>query len=199
MTRTTRHKIQYAMVWIAALVLAGVAVSSLRDRPVLLLGVGVMFLIPGRLSGFLWRDLYCGRRLLAAGDIEASLQSSQRFISLLAQRPRLRRLWWLSWGIYSRDPKAMALNNVGAVQLNLGRFDEAESAFRESLAADPDYPIPHFNLAVLSTVRGDASAAEEHARTAVKLGYARDAGDRIIHTASALLARIEGHGPTPQS
>lgn len=195
MTRTTRYKLQYLIALATTLVLAGVAVGLLQERPLALVGLALLALIPGRIGGFLWRDLYRGRRLLDAGQFEASLTFSGRFITLLVERPRLRRLWWMAWAIYTRDSKAMAFNNVGAAQLELGRLEEAEAAFREALTADPEYPIPHFNLAVLSTIREDSLAAHEHAGAAMELGYSRDAGDQILHAASTILARIEGRGP----
>lgn len=74
----------------------------------------------------------------------------------------------------------------------------AESALREALDADPGYPLPHFSLAVLFTVRGDALAAEAHAETAVKLGYTRNVTDRIAQTSTGLLARIEARGSGPE-
>ena len=41
--------------------------------------------------------------------------------------------------------------------------------------------------------------AGEHARAAVELGYRRDIGDRVVHAAGAVLARIEGRGPSLDS
>ena len=194
MSRTARYKLQYVLVLGVLMAIAGVAVWSLRTHPLALLGVGVLLMIPGRVSGFVWRDLYRGRRLCEAGQFEASLRCSQRFLETISERPRLRRLWWLAWAFYSRDSKAMALNNIGAAQLELGRLDEAESSLRKALVADSQYPIPHYNLAVLSEVRRDSPAAREHANEAVVLGYERAVSDRIIHAAGALLARIEGRG-----
>jgi len=190
MSRTARYKLQYVISLGILMVVAGVAAWSLRSQPLALLGVAVLFLIPGRVSGLVWRDLYRGRRLLEAGQLEASLLCSQRFVESIRERPRLRGLWWLAFAVYTRDSKAMALNNLGAAQLELGSFDEAESSFREALAADPQYPIPHYNLAVLAEVRGDSPAAREHAAEAVLLGYERAASDRVIQAAGALLARI---------
>lgn len=199
MSRTTRYKLQYLIALAVGLALAGIAIWALRDRPLSLLAMAVLLVIPGRVSGFLYRDLYRGRRLCDAGRFEASLAASRRFISLLTERPRLRRLWWLAWSVYTRDAKAMACNNIGAAQLNLGRLEEAESAFQEALIADPEYPIPHFNLGVLFTIRAESLAAQEHADAAISLGYRRDASDRIADAASALAARIEGRGPGLQA
>ena len=84
MSRTARYKLQYVIVLGVLLAVAGVAIWSLRANPLALLGVGVLFLIPGRLSGFIWRDLYRGRRLFEAGQFEASLPCSQRFVESIS-------------------------------------------------------------------------------------------------------------------
>ena len=199
MTRTTRYKIQYAVA-IGLCVLLAVAVWwQLRDRPMLLVAVAVVCFIPGRLSGGLWRDLYRGRRLHDLGQFEASIEASQRFVRLLKARPNLRRYWWLAWAIYSRDPLAMAHNNIGASQLELGELENAESSLQEALNADPEYPIPHYNLAVLYTIQKQSVKAEEHANSAVRLGYPRNAVDRLLQDVARLLARIEGRGQGPRT
>jgi tetratricopeptide (TPR) repeat protein len=194
-SRTTRYKLQYAVALSLGVAASVMVVVTLRERPTVLIGLGALALVPGRLSGFVWRDLYRGRRLLERGQVEASIEAFGRFLALLAERPRLRRLWWLAFAVYTRDAKAMALNNAGAAHLEFGRFDDAELHFREAIATDPEYPIPHFNLAVLFAVHGEDSEAQEHARRAVELGYTRDAADRAIGVATALLARVEGRGP----
>lgn len=195
MTRTRRYKLQYLAALVLLLVLAASIAWSLRDRPALVVVVGLVLFIPGRLSGFLWRDLYRGRRLIQAGEASAGLESSRNFIQLLAERPGLRGLWWLAWAVYSRDPKAMAFNNVGSAHLNLGQLEAAEAAFREAIQIDPEYPIPYSNLAALCTLRGEPAEAEAHAQRAIALGYSRNAVDRTIQSASSILAEIEGRGP----
>ncbi len=203
MTRTTRYKVEYGVVLLIGLLLAGFIVWSLGEFSLtagaVCIGLGALLLVPGRLSGFLWRDLYRGRRLFNAGEIRASIDASRRFLELLAERPRLRRLWWLAWAVYSRDPKAMALNNVGAAQMHLGRLDEAETTLHEALAVDAEYPLPHFNLAVLHYVRGEREESDRHARRAVDLGFSQDAVDRLADVAGGVLARIEGRGDAATS
>jgi Flp pilus assembly protein TadD len=47
-----------------------------------------------------------------------------------------------------------AWNNLGLIQREAGRFDEAERSFREAMKLKPDYGSPMFNLAVLDRMRG---------------------------------------------
>ena len=199
MTRTTRYKVQYAVAIGLTLLLAAAVWWQFRDQRLMLVAIALVLFIPGRISGGLWRDLYRGRRLHGLGQHEASIESSRRFVRLLRARPYLRRLWWLAWSVYTRDPLAMAQNNIGAAQQELGRLEDAESSFRAALSADPEYPIPHYNLAVLYAMQDHPLKAEEHANSALRLGYPRSAVDRMLHEAAGLLARIEGRGQEPRT
>ena len=44
---------------------------------------------------------------------------------------------------------AAAYNQLGILQREQGRFSEAEQSYLNSIAADPEYPLAYFNLAVL--------------------------------------------------
>ena len=196
MSRTSWRKVQYGVVLGAAAVLGLVLAWRFRHTPAMMFLLAVLFLLPGRLSGWLWRDLYRSLRLHDVGQYEAATQASQAFLDRLGQQPHLRRYWWLAWAVYTRDPKAMALNNLGASQLELGQLADAEESLRRALACDPEYPIPHYNLAVLSSLRQDPVAMQEHANTAIRLGYVRNAADRALATAGRMLASMEGRGQT---
>ena len=195
MTRPTKYKIQYLVIILALSVPAFLLGRSLIGNPLILLAAIILFLVPGRLSGFFWRDFYLGRRLLDAGQLRKSIEAHRRFILLLEQRPWIQRLWWLAWVFYSRSPKAMALNNIGSAYLELGEIDEARKAFLDAIAIDPGYAIPHFNMAVLTTVTGADAEAKSYADQAIELGYSDDVSDRIAAAGASLVASIEGRGP----
>ena len=184
------------MVLGVAAVFATAVVWRFWHQPAVMFLLAGLFLIPGRVSGWLWRDLYRSLRLHDVGQFEAAIQASQAFLDRLGQQPHLRRYWWLAWAVYTRDPMAIALNNLGASQLELGQLADAEESLRRALACDPEYPIPHYNLAVLSSLRQDPVAMQEHANTAIRLGYVRNAADRAIATAGRMLASMEGRGQT---
>lgn len=194
MTRTMLYRLQYVVVFVflAAGVVA-VAQATHWDRRVLLALV-VVLLVPGRLLGVLWRDLYRGRRLLGEGRFQESLRHSRQFLALLERQPWRRGLWWLAWAFYTRDPKAMALNNVGAALIELGDWDAAEEPLRQAAELDAEYPLPHYNLAVIAELRRDEVAMREHAATAVALGFSGGTVDRITEVAAGILARVEGRG-----
>jgi CRISPR-associated protein Csy1 len=54
-------------------------------------------------------------------------------------------------------------------QLSLERFDDAVRAFNHAIGLDPRYAMPHFNLARVHELRGEADRALASARQAVSL------------------------------
>ena len=58
-------------------------------------------LIPGRILGFLWRDLMRGLRLLNVKEYAASKRHSELFLATLAKKPWLRHAIWLGGGTYT--------------------------------------------------------------------------------------------------
>ena len=58
---------------------------------------------------------------------------------------------------------APAWNQLGILHREHGRFAEAEEAYRQALASDPDYALAHYNLGVLYDLyQGRHAAAVEH-------------------------------------
>ncbi|MEO0559855.1 MAG: hypothetical protein AAF170_16925 [Bacteroidota bacterium] len=195
MKRTTTYKLRYTA---TIVVLVGVVILFLSlvgwSVPALI-GACVMLLIPGRVQGHYYRDLFNGRRALEAGDIDASIFHTEQFLAAVRERPGLKSLIWLGGVIYTADPEAMALNNLGAAHMEAGRLGVAESTFNDALRLDPLYPIPLTNLAVLGEVAGDRAEAERYLREAEDRGYTGGSLDRVIQQSGALLAKVEGGRP----
>ena len=194
MNRTTRYKLGALLVLLALAAGAWWLVGS-GGGLMSLIAFALILMIPGRLQGHFYRDLFRGRRLLAEGKLEASLEHSERFLATVRRRPGLKPLLWLGWSVYTPDVEAMTLNNIGAACLSLGRLEAATKAFEEALRIDPQYPIPFFNLAVVRQVQGDSAEAARLQEKASKLGYTQGSTDRLVQSAQAVLARVEGAGP----
>src|SRR5271154_4394763 len=69
-------------------------------------GVGIGLLVvclfvPGRILGFYWRDLLRGLRLLKTKNYAESKRHSELFLATLQQKPWLKKLIWLGFGVYS--------------------------------------------------------------------------------------------------
>ena len=192
MKRTTQYKLRYAVTFVALAAVVVLILSLIGWTVPALIAASVVLLIPGQVQGHYYRDLFSGRRALEAGDIDASISHTEQFLAAVRERPGLKSLIWLGGVIYTADPEAMALNNLGAAHMEAGRLDAAESAFNDALRVDPLYPIPFTNLAVLSEVAGNRAEAERYLREAEECGYTGGSIDRVIQQSGALLAKIEG-------
>ena len=194
MNRTQRYKIAYAVAMVCAIAFAIYVLVSFRDRVWVALVVALVFLIPGRFQGFFYRDFYRGRRLLDGKQSAEAIPHFETFLSSIYAAPWLRHLLWLQFSVYTPNVEAMTLNNIGAAQLNLGRLGEAEESLRRALAIDQLYAIPHYNLAVVHSLRGQQELAEQASAEAVRLGFVQSKMDTVLSHAQSLLAHVEGRG-----
>jgi Tfp pilus assembly protein PilF len=94
-------------------------------------------------------------------------------------------LQWLWLGLYTSDPVALALNNIGACQIGLHELDQALETLGRALQRDPKYAVPHVNLALICRLRNDTARADVHAQTAMRLGYSEAALDQLLRRAIA--------------
>jgi len=156
----------------------------------------ILLFIPGRIQGLLYRDLFQGQRALAKEQPDTALIHFNKFLERLEAQPWRKWVLWLSWSIYTPSAKAMGLNNVGAALAAKGQIDSAEAAWRQAIAIDPLYSIPHANLAATAAGRGEADLAKNLLSTAATLGYTGGALDRATHRVQQLLAQVESHGPS---
>ncbi len=172
MSRTARYKALY----VASFLVLGTAVAVILlvtgAHPLMLVLAAAILLVPGRVQGHLWRDFFRGRRLLAEGRAGESVPYFTRFLDQLANRPWLKKLIWLSWGMYTRDIEVMARTNLGAAHMFLGEIEVAEN----------------------HKVRGEDASATEAFKKARALGYAGDVSDKFVRAVGEAFARFEGRG-----
>ena len=88
----------------------------------------------------------------------------------------------------------MTLNNSGSALINLGRLDDARASLQQALTIDPEYAVPHFNLAVVAAAEDNRDKAVDELKTAESLGFRRTQIDHVIQLAQQALASIEGRG-----
>jgi tetratricopeptide (TPR) repeat protein len=177
-----------------AVALALLLLITLKDRMWLAFLIAIVFLIPGRLQGFFYREFFRGRRLMDGNQSSEAIVHLESFLAKLRNAPWQRHLLWLQFSVYTPSVEAMTLNNIGAAQLNLGQLDEAEDTLQRALVIDPLYSLPHYNLAVMHSVRGHQDQAEHSVKEAARLGYVESKLDKVLTHAQSLLARIEGRG-----
>jgi len=164
MSRPTRNRLAFAAFWVACLVLGNVLPGTVRLPFIVLLLAAAAF------SYAVSREFFAGRRALKKKRWVDAIQSFQAFEQELQRSEWKRRFSWLAAGIYTRDPVAIARNNIGVVHLENGKLDLADASFRSALERDRDYAVPHLNLAVVAAKRGDRSAMEASLTEAQRLG-----------------------------
>lgn len=196
MNRTTRLKLLYliALLALGSATFATVATLYKRGEVIAVALVVLLLVVPGRVQGFFFRDLFKGRRLLQMNRPREALTHLHAFATHVRQRRRQKRLIWLAGSIYTTDVEAMTWNNIGVACANLRSWDEAKAAAAEALRLDEEYPLPHMVLAQISLVEGDRKAAEHHLRRATALGYRATSLDQLVHNMQGLLAKVEGQG-----
>jgi tetratricopeptide (TPR) repeat protein len=196
MTRTTRFKLLYLAELVALGAVAGVVIflAPEEKRTVAMVLLALLLFIPGRIQGVILREHFRGRRLADLGRFEESVRESEAFLARVAREPWRKKAVWLAGVAYSPDIEAMTLNNLGFAALHLGQLEKAEQSFQRALALDPQYPLPHVNLAVLWSVKGDEAASQRHFAEAARLGYRATTFDAVVRRAQAVVATVEGRG-----
>ncbi len=86
-------------------------------------------------------------------------------------------------------------NNLGLLQMKLGKLDEARATFQECIKVQPKYPDAHYHLGEIWQKKGDLDAAIEEYETATRLNpnyfeAQRDLGLAIYEKASSGLTDI---------
>jgi tetratricopeptide (TPR) repeat protein len=194
MSRTTLYKgIYFGMAVVAGAISLAILLHY-HFSPTAIVAVVVALLLPGRILGYFWRDLLRGLRLLNAREFTASKICSQRFLAELPSKPWLKYLVWLGASSYSRDPEALALNNLGAAEIQLGELGSARQHLDRAIEIDPLCPLPYLNIGALLEASGNADEARLFFDQAARLGYKRDISDKIVIAAQTRFANTDGSG-----
>jgi Flp pilus assembly protein TadD/4-amino-4-deoxy-L-arabinose transferase-like glycosyltransferase len=85
-----------------------------------------------------------------------------------------------------------AIDNLGAILLQTGDLDTAESLFRQVIAHNPEFADARANLAVALMRKGDVTAATAELREVVRLKPRRAGG--YVNLGNALLSRGDTQG-----
>ncbi len=194
-SRVARYKLGYVVLIGTLSVLALIVINVTGSRPWVVAVVILSLLIPGRLQGLLFRDFFRGRGALDRGDGSSALTHLQTFLATIHSQPWRKPALWLSWSFYTPSVEAMTHNNIGSAHFCLKDFDAAANSWTVALEIDPQYPIPHANLALIAAARSDSSVARLHLDRAKELGYAGDGFDKFAYRVQSALAAVESHGP----
>jgi tetratricopeptide (TPR) repeat protein len=194
MSRRTLYKGIYFGMALGAGAISLAVLLHYRFSPTAIAAIVVALLLPGRILGYFWRDLLRGLRLLNAREFEASKICSQAFLGELQSKPWLKSLIWLGSGSYSRDPEALALNNLGAAEIQLGELILARQHLDLAIGVDRLCPLPYYNIGILLRVSGMPGEAEQWFEQAARLGYKRSLSDKIVNASQTRFANTDGRG-----
>jgi len=196
MNRTSQFKILYvlALSTLGGLSIWGILASD--NRAVAVVITVLVLLIPGRVCGHYWRDFFKGRNLMTQGRFEEAEPCFVAFLAKVRDKPWIKKLIIFSWGMYTRDIEVMALNNLGAIQIELGKFQEGRGFLDRALSMDPEAPLPYYNLALIASADGERDLALELFRKCQERGFTGSSVDHLIRQGGELFARIEGRTNT---
>jgi len=93
----------------------------------------------------------------------------------------------------------IALNNIGANLMQLGRAKEALIYFEKAIELNPDYPNTHYALAMLDEIEGNHQGAFSNSLTAIRKNTGKDglfnkSMQTAINAAQQLIAAGNGLG-----
>lgn len=191
MSRTLKYKLLYVAVVVTALTVLALVFVTFEPGLVGVLIAAVLLLAPGRIGAYFLRELFLSRRLIAVDRFEDAIASAERFLDQLDRQPWRQHFIYCFFGIYTWNTRAMALNNLGAAKMELGRIDEAEGPLGEALSLDADFPMPYYNLGIIEAVREDHARSDQLFAKARLLGFRPSAVDKVITRVGAAFARVQ--------
>ncbi len=174
MSRPTRNGLLVAVVLVAGVLLA----PRLPDAVVWALAASAMTVVV--LATTFTGDFRAARALFAAKKFDEAALRLAAFEKSLAS-PLRARLAGLAVGVYTSNALAAARNTLGAVRLEQGRFDEAQTHFDAALEMDAHYALPWANKALLAKRRGETFT--EARNRAVALGAKAKVLDALLGAA----------------
>jgi len=196
-SRTAYYKFYYfgIVIGVPILLITSVALFHLSRNWV---GLAVALLIvPGRILAYFWRDLLRGLQLLNAKRFEESIQHTEAFLQEIDRRPWIRHMIWLGSSSYSRNPKSLAYNNLGAAELGLNRLDSARAHLQAAIREDSLNPLPFHNLALLAKKEGNTEEATHMHGAAYQRGLTFGNTDKIVMASQKRLATRAGQDKRP--
>jgi tetratricopeptide (TPR) repeat protein len=153
----------------------------------------VLLVIPGRILAYFWDDLLQGLRLLNEKNFEESIRHTEKFLAALERRPWIRHAIWLGTSSYSRNPKSLAYNNLGAAELSLGRLEAARTHLHDAIREDDLNPLPFHNLSLVANKEGNQEEAILMRAAAAARGLTFGKSDQIVMASQKRVAARSGN------
>lgn len=190
MKHITKYNLAYLVSVLVLFGLSLVAGSYYKKPAIPVLGLVVIFLIPGAIQGFFWHEFFLGRRLVRLGQLKEAKEHFEKFLEQTGTHHWMKKLIHLRWAAYTGDIEAMAWSNLGVIHINRGEVDQAQTAFEKATMLDPSYPIPYFNLSLIALINDRETEARDLWQKAWDLGYRKGDFDQMIKLARDVKNKI---------
>ena len=169
--RVARNRVLYFIVLLLVLVVFAYLMTNFHWELYQLLIIAFVFLIPGRLVQYYWRDFFKGRKNLEQKNFDKAIQRFELFLKDVEESPWIKWLMFFSYGLYSFKVEAVALAYLGKCNIHKNNMDQAELFLNKALQIDTKYPVAFFNLAVIYAIRNNENESHRYFDLAIKNGY----------------------------
>jgi tetratricopeptide (TPR) repeat protein len=149
----------------------------------------LLCLLPRRIVDYYWRDFMQGNHYLDKQKYSRSIAHNQKFLVQLKRKPWIKHLIWIAPSFWTISTYAMTLNNLGLALLNHEDCEQAQEAFLKALEYDPQYALPHYNLAAIAVTQLNFESAIEHLKLSKRLGFSHKACNELLSECKTLSAQ----------
>ncbi len=169
--RVARNRALYFFVMSAVVAAFAYIMTSYHWELYQLLLIAIVFLIPGRLVQYYWRDFFKGRKCLQKKQFDEAIQRFGLFLKEVEESPWIKWLMFFSYGLYSFKVEAVAQAYLATCYIHKKELDLAETCLQKALKVDSKYSVAFFNLAVIGLLRNNDSLSRQYFDQAREHGY----------------------------
>ena len=193
MNRTLCLKILYGIILISLGIIVYWSISNTSKdyRLVSSLFIGLLLLIPGRISQYFYQDFYTGRKYMNKNDLDKALYHFLQFERCIEEKPWKKTILWMTWSIYTIDVLAMVKHNISSIYISKGEYEKAEKYIKEALDIDNKYPLPYLNLSIINIANGKKEEYINNIKKSIKLGMNNSKVDKIIRNMQSVYANVQ--------
>ncbi|KXZ40725.1 hypothetical protein SAMN05661008_01463 [Alkalithermobacter thermoalcaliphilus JW-YL-7 = DSM 7308] len=120
-----------------------------------------------------WKNFHEGKKLMRKLKYKSAVEKFNEFLKDIENKPWLKKLRFLNYGVYTHNLKAMTYNNIGICYLESNLLNKATDYFEKAKQEDEQFCIPYYNLAIIELIKDNEEKAFENLKKSIKLGYNR--------------------------
>lgn len=169
--RVARNRALYFLVMSLVLVAFAYLMTNYHWELYQLVLIAIVFLIPGRLVQYYWRDFFKGRKCLQKKNFDEAIQRFSLFLKEVQESPWIKWLMFFSYGLYSFKVEAVAQVYLAKCYIYKKELERAEECLNKALQVDKKYSLAFFNLAVIHLLRNNEAEARNFFDQARGHGY----------------------------